>query len=113
MKKLLFLLTILCITSCSSREFLKTEVIDTKCYIDNVSVCKYSKVEGHIYYKGISLGVDNGNEGYYYKHYSLKPGDVINVKIHIDQYVVPDMYKYNITLETRAIDVSNYEISNR
>jgi hypothetical protein len=116
MKKLIYLLLIILITSCAGNkqeDFNKLEVIqNADVHIIKVFVAKYSKVIGCINYKGIILEVDNGNTGYYHKKYNLVPGQVIKTMVIVYQKNVynNDPYKSDVMLSTSDIDVSQYEI---
>lgn len=108
----IFLITFLLQSCCGNdNDYTKIETITTDVYISSVDTYKYSKVVGYLYYKGIRLDVDNGNSGYYYKEYNLRPGDVIkaNVSIYQHNYRGSDPYKNDVILSTSDLDLIQYE----
>lgn len=114
MKQLLLLITIFIFLGCNSskyEDYIKSETINTECYIYHVGQYKYSKVQGYVYYHGIKIEVDNGNTGYYYKKYKIKPGDIINVQVTIYQKYAftTNPYSDDIVLHASEIDVNKYE----
>jgi hypothetical protein len=79
--------------------------ITTQFYVTDIIVAKYSRVEGYIIYKGNQIPAHNGSSGYYYKKYSLKPGDVINVQVDIS---TSNNGFDATTLRTSGVDLSSY-----
>lgn len=113
MKKILLCL-ILAITffSCNnSNTLIDTKYVTTDFYITHVATNKYSKVQGYIIYNGIKLQCDNGNTGYYYKKYNLKPGDIINqtFTVYVYNYFTNNPYSDDVRIHVSDVNVFNYE----
>lgn len=107
MKKILLILITLIVISCNqTKDFYLSERITTNVYITNVSVAKYTKIIGYVIYKGIMIDVDNGNTGYYYKHYKIKKGDVVvrTLTIYHSQIATGSPYKKGVGLTTSDIN---------
>lgn len=106
MKKLILLLTLLLLQSCSSFESTPIDTINTNVYITNVSTAKYSRVEGYIIYKNQKIFVNNGSSGYYYKNYNIRIGECLpNQRITI--YKVKSFNE--ISYKSSDIDVKYLE----
>ena len=116
MKKIFFVLILICSFSCARKgyEFVNSETIYTDVYITEVRKAKYSKIEGTIYYNNIKMDIDNGNDGYYYKDYNLHAGDVVKRKVTIYQqaHYSNNPYKNDVLLSTSDVDFSDYVIDN-
>ena len=113
-KALLFLITCFLISCGPPRnEYIKSETIYTDVYVTEVGVYKYSKIQGYIIYNNLKLEVDNGNNGYYYKRYSIKPGEKIKRRVIVYQqyYYTTNPYKDDLILSTSDVDFSDYEIN--
>ena len=105
------LLAVVLFSSCTNKNdgYFKHDRINTIFYVNDAYKAKYSKVKGYIIYNGIKVPIDNGNAGYYYKDYSLKVGDKIDVKIDIYYYST----NYGYELVFGDVDVSKYVLNNR
>jgi hypothetical protein len=105
------LLAVVLFSSCSNKNdgYFKHDRINTIFYVNDTYKAKYSKVKGYIIYSGIKVPIDNGNDGYHYKDYSLKVGDKIEAKIDIYYYST----NYGYELVFGDVDVSRYVLNNR
>lgn len=84
MKKILLLaLVVLASCECGKQEAYKTLVHPAKIKIDQINEAKYTMVYASFVYNDIVYKITNGNTGYYYKKYSLKPGDVIDYDVKL------------------------------
>ncbi len=116
MKKLNYILCfifVMLLSSCEEDKAFKVDTIETEVAITHVGVYKYSKIQGCINYHGIILDVDNGNSGYYYKHYNLKPGNRVKriVRVYYHLYQDNNPYKNAIVLSTGEVNFRDYEIN--
>ena len=106
-KLFLILLSIFVLNGCSKKEQpFKIEEINTSFYVTEKTLAKYSKVYGYFIYNGEKIYKDNGSSGYYYKEYSLEPGDEIEMPINI--YFFEKDKK--ILREFSDINIESYEI---
>ncbi len=108
MKKILFILSIVLLCSCAPKDMseVQNETVYTDIHITSVEQYKYTIVKGYIFYNDIKLPIINGSSGYYYKKYSIKPGDI--VKMNVTIYT---KYEYNRTIITTGeVDFSEFMI---
>lgn len=91
-------------TSCMapSPKYESVRTVQTHVTITNVSVGKYTRVEGFIDYCDIRIPVDNGGTGYYYKKYDLMEGQSIPRTVTI--YTATEMGRTYIDVEPLNFD---------
>ena len=108
--KILILTLTFVLVSCNSKGF-DERVIEyynptLDVTITEVNRAKHSSVEGYATFNGIKYYVTNNSSGYYYKEYSIKPGDVIQADVTI--YFLREN-NGDIRITNSGIDVSKYE----
>lgn len=102
------IMTVVCaLMSCGQRFDVpnKQETITTDVVITDVTVSKYSVVKGIVVHNGISMNVDNGTTGYYYKRYNLAPNQIIKQNLTFSYY---NDYKGYVVM-VNDLDVTQYE----
>lgn len=111
MKKLIYILLIITLISCDNKadeyfinsikqdEIIGIKPLKTKVHITKYFTGKHTKIYGYVIINGIKYDVNNGNTGYYYKNYNIRPDDIVDANIIF--------YTYKRTKTNGTIEIYN------